>query len=173
MPSSEAAAGKFQDLAALWSIGEATPTDVVDGACDALVAGLDSPALRMLAACTRAEAASDVPDLLPPALDELGLVFHPVDSVSGLEAATRVLAARLLAGELTPRELTRQVHWHCGHRVPLAQPLAALDDDYDNVYGSLGYIPRPEAEIDAEVRAEAKRLVDRSAPPPERPSPGA
>ncbi|MDV9199327.1 hypothetical protein R6M67_29320 [Streptomyces sp. Wh19] len=86
MMSTEAAALALQDHAALWSMGEIRATDVVTGACDALVAGLDSPALRMLAACTRAEADYDVPDLLPPALDELGLTFHPV-SIVHLEVA--------------------------------------------------------------------------------------
>lgn len=47
-------------------MGEVGAVDVVSSACDALVAGLDSPALRMLAACTRREADYDVPDLLPP-----------------------------------------------------------------------------------------------------------
>ncbi|MFI6728515.1 hypothetical protein [Streptomyces atratus] len=86
-------------------MGEIRATDVVTAACDALVVGLDSPALRILAACTRAEAEYDVPDLLPPALDELGLTFHPARGVAGQEAAARALAARMLAGELTPREL--------------------------------------------------------------------
>jgi hypothetical protein len=70
--SPEAAALALQDQAALWSMGEICATDVVTAACNALVAGLDSPALRMLAACTRAEATYDVPDLLPPALKENG-----------------------------------------------------------------------------------------------------
>jgi hypothetical protein len=56
MTSPEPAARELQDRAVLWSMGEIRATDVVTGACDALVAGLDSPALRMLAACTRAEA---------------------------------------------------------------------------------------------------------------------
>lgn len=64
--STEAAALALQDQAALWSMGEICATDVVTAACNALVAGLDSPALRMLAACTRAEATYDVPYLLPP-----------------------------------------------------------------------------------------------------------
>ena len=43
-------------------------------ACEALVAELDTPGLRILAACTRAEADYDVHDLLPAALNELGRV---------------------------------------------------------------------------------------------------
>ncbi|GAP51719.1 hypothetical protein [Streptomyces azureus] len=65
MTSTEAAAIALQDHAALWSTGEIRASDVVNAACDALVAGLDTPGLRILAACTRAEADYDVPELLP------------------------------------------------------------------------------------------------------------
>jgi len=43
------AARRLQDTAALWSIGAATAAAAVSSACDALVAGLDTPSLRMLA----------------------------------------------------------------------------------------------------------------------------
>ncbi|WP_318212603.1 MULTISPECIES: hypothetical protein [unclassified Streptomyces] len=63
--STEATARRLRDCAALWREGELSAADVVGAACDALVAGLDGPALRILAACTRAEADYDVHDLLP------------------------------------------------------------------------------------------------------------
>ncbi|GHG93905.1 hypothetical protein [Streptomyces rubradiris] len=155
MPSTESAARRLQDRAALWSVGEIRATDVVTAACDALVAGLDGPALRMLAACTRAEADHDVPGLLPPALDELGLTFPAVGSVAGQEAAVRALAARMLAGELTPRELAFRIHRRFGHELPLAERLAELDDAYD----LLEYGDATPAQVDAEVTAEASRLA--------------
>ncbi|MGW7253519.1 hypothetical protein [Streptomyces sp. NPDC054834] len=155
VPSTGPAARQFQDRAVLWSIGEIRAADVVAGACDALVAGLDTPALRILAACTRAEADQDVPDLLPPALDELGLVFYPVGSVAGQEAAARALAARMLAGELTPRELAFRIHRRFGHGLPQAERLAELDDEYD----ILEYGDRTSAQVDADVRSEALRLA--------------
>ncbi|MFB6828561.1 hypothetical protein [Streptomyces hydrogenans] len=71
MTSTEAAAIALQDHAALWSMGEIRASDVVDAARGALVAGLDTPGLRILAACTRAEADYDVHYLLPAALVEL------------------------------------------------------------------------------------------------------
>jgi hypothetical protein len=136
-------------------MGEIRATDVITSACNALVAGLDSPALRMLAACTRAEADYDVPDLLPPALDELGLTFYPVGTPAGQEAAARALAARMLAGELTPRELVFRIHQRFGHELPLAERLANLDDEYDTIeYGD-----RAPAQVDADVLAEALRLT--------------
>ncbi|MEU9272248.1 hypothetical protein AB0E04_43635 [Streptomyces sp. NPDC048251] len=155
MPSTEPAARELQDRAVLWSMGEIRATAVVAAACDALVAGLDSPALRILAACTRAEADYDVPDLLPPALDELGLTFYTVGSVAGQEAAVRALAARMLAGELTPRELAFRIHQRFGHELPLAERLAELDDEYD----ILEYGDTTPAQVDADVTAEALRLA--------------
>ncbi|RSO48332.1 hypothetical protein DMH15_04870 [Streptomyces sp. WAC 06725] len=155
MSSTESAARRFQDRAVLWSMGEISAADVVTAACDALVAGLDSPALQILAACTRAEAGYDVPDLLPPALDELGLTFYTVDSVAGQEAAARALAARMLAGELTPRELAFRIHQCFGHELPLAEQLAELDDEYD----VLEYSDRTPAQVDADVTTEALRLA--------------
>ncbi|MER6564028.1 hypothetical protein ABT300_41175 [Streptomyces sp. NPDC001027] len=163
MPSTEPAARQLQDRAVLWRMGEICATDVVAAACDALVAGLDSPALRILAACTRAEADYDVPDLLPPALDELGLTFHPADSVAGQEAAARALVARMLAGELTPRQLAFRIHGRFGHELPMVAAIANLDDDYDvSEYGG-----RTEAQIDAEVTAEAHRLAQHPCVPTE------
>ncbi|MDX2732916.1 MULTISPECIES: hypothetical protein [unclassified Streptomyces] len=164
MPSTEPSARELQDRAVLWSMGEICATDVVTAACDALVAGLDSPALRTLAACTRAEADYDVPDLLPPALDELGLTFHPVASVVGQEAAARALAARMLAGELTPRELAFRIHQRFGHELPLAERLANLDDEYDLLEYDGDGTP---AQIDADVTAEALRLAQHPRVPTE------
>ncbi|MCX4815621.1 hypothetical protein OG601_34000 [Streptomyces sp. NBC_01239] len=103
----------------------------------------------------RAEADYDVPDLLPPALDELGLTFHPAGSVAGQEAAARALAARMLAGELTPRELAFRIHQRFGHELPLVERLANLDDEYD----VLEYGDRTQTQVDAEVTTEALRLA--------------
>ncbi|MFC8492930.1 hypothetical protein ACFUJU_19440 [Streptomyces sp. NPDC057235] len=151
----EAATHDLQDLAVLWSIGEAHAHDVVEAACAALVAGLDSPALRILAGYTRAEAEYDVPDLLPVVLDELDLVFYPRDSEAGQDAAVRALAHQMLAGRLTPRELALRIHQRFGHQLPLAERLAELDDEYDIVE----YENRTLAQLDAEVTAEAQRLA--------------
>ncbi|MFE3907325.1 hypothetical protein ACFXPY_45700 [Streptomyces sp. NPDC059153] len=116
-----------------------------------------------MAACTRAEADYDVPDLLPPALDELGLTYHPAGSVAGQEAAARALAARMLAGELTPRELAFRIHHRFGHELPLVERLANLDDDYDVIeYGD-----RTRAQVDADVTTEALRLAQHPRVPTE------
>ncbi|MFJ3660299.1 hypothetical protein ACIPPM_07495 [Streptomyces sp. NPDC090119] len=155
MTSTEAAALALQDHAALWSAGDVRASDVVDAACSALVAGLDTPGLRILAACTRAEADYDVPHLLPEALDELGLTFYPFADEAGQEAAARALARRVLAGELTPREFAFRMHQRHGHEPALTERLAELDDKY----GILEYGDRAVAQVDAEVTAEARRLA--------------
>ncbi|MGW0771910.1 hypothetical protein [Streptomyces sp. NPDC002676] len=111
----------------------------------------------------RAEAGYDASDLLPPALDELGLTFYAVGSVAGQEAAARALAARMLAGELTPRELAFQIHQHFGHKLPLAERLAGLDDEYD----ILEYGVRTAAQLDADVTDEALRLAQHPRVPAE------
>jgi hypothetical protein len=149
------AARVLQDAAALWSIGAVRSPAVVSSACDALVAGLDGPSLRILAGLTRAEADYDVPAILPAALAELGLAFHPPGSLSGKEATVRALAAQAVSGSLTPRELAAAVHRHFGHSLPLASRLAALDDEYD-----LGdYATMTPEQADEAVIAEARYLT--------------
>ncbi|WP_434587388.1 hypothetical protein [Streptomyces sp. A5-4] len=163
MTSTEAAANALQDHAALWSMGDVRASDVVSAACDALVAGLDSPGLRILAALTRAEADYDVHELLPEALEGLGLTFYPVDSETGAEPAVRALARRMLAAELTPRQFTFRIRHRHGHELALTAELADLDDEYD----TLEYGDKTTAQIDAEVRVEARRLAAGSPAPTE------
>ncbi|WP_385633474.1 hypothetical protein [Streptomyces sp. SudanB5_2050] len=122
----EAATDDLQNLAVLWSIGEAHAHDVVEAACAALVAGLDSPALRILAGYTHAEAEYGVPDLLPFLVDELDLVFYTRDSEVGQDAAVRALAHRMLAGRLPPRELAMRIHQRFGHQTAYPWPSALL-----------------------------------------------
>ncbi|MEV0492262.1 hypothetical protein [Streptomyces atratus] len=155
MTSTEAASIALQDHAVLWSMGEIRASDIVNAACDALVAGLDTPGLRVLAACTRAEADYDVHELLPEALNELGLTFYPVASDAGQEAAARALSRRMLAGELTLREFTFRIHQRYGHELALTERRAELDDEYD----VLEYGDRTVDQVDAEVTAEARRLT--------------
>ncbi|MER7660985.1 MULTISPECIES: hypothetical protein [unclassified Streptomyces] len=157
MPSTEAALSELQDRATLWSVGEIPAGEVVDAACDALVVGLDSPGLRVLAACTRAEAGYAVHDLLPAALDELGLVLDPVAGVAREEAAVRALARRMLSGQLASWELTFLLHQRYGHELPLVERLVELDDEYAVIEGDDEAVAR----VTAAVMEEARRIADR------------
>ncbi|MFG2949785.1 hypothetical protein [Streptomyces adustus] len=106
MTSTEAAAVALQDHAALWSMGEIRAHDVVHAACDALVAGLDTPGLRILAACTRAEADYDVHDLLPAALAELDDEYDTLEygdrALDQVDAEVTTEARRLAAHSTVP-----------------------------------------------------------------------
>ncbi|GAA2721904.1 MULTISPECIES: hypothetical protein [Streptomyces] len=155
MPSPASASRDLENLAALWSLGALRAAHVVDAACDALLAGLDSPTLRMLAACTTTEADYEVAELLPATLDELGLTFFPRGSQAGKEAAARALATRTLTGAMSPRQLAFQIHQLFGHELDLTARLAAYDDEYD----VLGYGDRTAAQVDADVLAEARRIA--------------
>jgi hypothetical protein len=146
----------FHDAVALWGMGLGDASDVVMAGCDALVAGLDGPALRMLAGISVRDAAYDLPEYLPDALRELGLEHLDRTTVAGQEAAVRAMARRLLAGKITPRNLVSRIHGVFGHELPFAEQLAYLDDQYDMVEDGDSYAET----IDAEVVAEAQRLLD-------------
>ncbi|MFJ4832046.1 hypothetical protein ACIP79_19420 [Streptomyces sp. NPDC088747] len=61
-----------------------------------------------------------VPDLLPPAREDLGLLLWPAGGAAGQEAVVRALAGRMVAGELTPREPAVRVRRRFGYGLPLA-----------------------------------------------------
>jgi len=154
-PTDAAAAAALHDTAALYASGLGTAWNIVETACDALVAGLDSPSLGMLAALSAREADVEVPELLPVVLGELGLAPIVRDSDAAREAAVSALAARLVAGLITPRELASAAHLAFGHRLALTERLAELDDEYD----ILEYSGRTTDDVDADVIAEARRLA--------------
>lgn len=157
----EEASAELANTAALWSVGYLRAADVVRAACDALVAGMDGDALRMLAAVPYRNADEEVPEFLEARLHELALDYRSPRSRNGQAAAVKVLAARVLAGALPPRELAFWAHGTIGHdQLPLAERLVELDDVYDTV----GYDDQPLDEVDADVVAEARRIVD-GAPP--------
>jgi hypothetical protein len=153
---------KLQDAATLWSAGLNPASDVVMAACHALVAGLDGPALQILASVSVHDAGYDLPDYLPAALEEQSLEHVDLRSVAGQEAAVGAMARRLLAGKFSPRLLAFHVHQAFGHELPIAEGLAALDDQYDMLESGDSNVEQ----IDAQVIAEAHRIVD--APPASR-----
>lgn len=71
---------------------------MVKCACDAIIAGLDSSPLRILAGLSRTEADYSVLGILPAALAELGLDFYPRDTRGGQGAVERTLPCRPCPG---------------------------------------------------------------------------
>jgi len=158
----EDARARLYDVAVLWGVGYVVAVDVVDAACDALVAGLDGPSLRILAGVSRRHADEEVPEIVEAALRDVDLPSHPRASQDAEEAAIRVLAARVLAGLLAPCGLTGWAFLRYGHDTqPLAERLVELDELYELVEHS----ETTHGEIDADVRAEARRIVQTSSLP--------
>jgi hypothetical protein len=169
MPGQDALA-RLQDAAVLWSIGSATPAEVVEAACDCLEAGVDSPALRILAGLSSAPNADsdELRRWLGDALGELSLTYYREGSRDGEDAAVRIMARRLLAGAITPRDLTSWAYTRITREgTPLARELVDLDDAYERVepfiYDGPAYPTAAVAKVDADVIAEARRLVGEQA----------
>jgi hypothetical protein len=152
------AAARLRQAAALWSLDPADASEVVLASCDALVAGLDTPSLRMLAAASIRELhgrGHQIAELLQAALEELGMSYYPPGSLAGREAAVRAMADRVLSGDMSPRALTTWAHNTFGHDLALAEPFAQLDDVYDT-------LPQTDLtleEVDADVRDAARELT--------------
>jgi hypothetical protein len=94
----------LSDAGALMSVEDMDPAEVIKVACDALVAGLDSQALRELAGLAYDSSEFGVLDLLEQTLEELNLPRYELFSEAGWLAALKVHAARCVSGEETPRE---------------------------------------------------------------------
>ncbi|MFV2083384.1 hypothetical protein [Micromonospora sp. LOL_021] len=157
---------RFQEAAILWSAGSGTATDVIDAACGCLVVGLDSPTLRILASITptRGNDSDELRRWLEDALTELSLAYYRQGSRAGEEAALRVMAHRLLAGTIGPRDLTSWAYGFITHEgTPLAAELINLGNAYEYVDAIYEGHRQPSTEveaIDAAVTAEARRLIN-------------
>lgn len=150
----------MQDVAALWSFGDRSNLDVVDAACDALVAGLDSPALRELAGVFREDSEWEVRILLPRALQELGLRFYEPESVEGKAAGLAVMARYCVAGTMGPRQLAYWAHVVIGHgQPPEIEQFVVFDDVYDVVES--GAAKETLEDIDRRVLQACEALLDR------------
>ena len=150
------ALARMRDAAALWSVNYVTAAEVVDAACDLLVAGYDGFTLAMLAGVHARNAEEEVPELLEPALRDVGLDYYPRNSHPGQEAAVQTLAGRVVAGTLPPMNLAIWAHATIGHGVlDLAERLVELDDAYD----SLEVSDMTEQDVDQQIIAEAHRIT--------------
>ncbi|WP_157779172.1 hypothetical protein [Micromonospora sp. WMMA2032] len=156
----------LQGTVAFWRVGAATATDVVGAACDCLVAGVDTPTLRILAGVSPVRGSEDDELLrwLPGALAELSLTHYGDDSRKAEEEILRVMARRLLAGAITPRDLTSWVdRFITCAGTPLAGELIDLENAYEYVEAVHELHRQTDtgtAELDAEVVAEARRLLE-------------
>ncbi|MGC5333057.1 hypothetical protein [Micromonospora sp. DT62] len=162
---SENALTRLQNAAILWSVGSSTAADVIQTACDCLVAGVDSPTLQILAGVSPARGSEneELRRWLEGALVELSLTYYREGSREGEEDALRIMARRLLAQTVTPRDLSSWAYRFITYDgTPLAADLIALESAYDyvdSVYNGHPYTGTTTAELDADVIAEARRLI--------------
>ncbi|MCA9642718.1 MAG: hypothetical protein KC492_18605 [Myxococcales bacterium] len=130
--------------------------ELISLACDALVAGLVTPALCELAAASYASDYWDLRDVIERTLLELDQQELPTDEVQLQERAARAIARRLLGGLMTGREAAQWAHRRIGHDgAPSVQQLVVLDDRFD----CLGYGAETEGDLEAEARELARQLL--------------
>jgi hypothetical protein len=156
----EPGAQDLQDAAAMWAVDQFGAEEIIDLAVDLLVAGVDTPSLRVLAGVPKVDAPMEVPDLLEATLAELGLAFFERGSLPAKVAAARVMAHYVDIGALGPREFVRWMHAAIGHRghreAGDLEVFASLADSYDTAE----YSNVPSEDLDRLVLAAIKDLLD-------------
>lgn len=133
----------FLEEAALWRRAKVSASDVVDAAVQALLEGIESPSFVLIAGLTKAEAESELGELLPVALDELELDCLGYDDPNNDVLAAAALTRSYLNGHLEAQQLTQAIHQTFGHMChPLVEELSCLDDSFD----TLDLVPNPSRE---------------------------
>jgi hypothetical protein len=113
----------------------------------------------LLAGTTRAEAAIEIHDLLPAAMEELGLPYFGWKHPDSRLLAAAGLAREYVGQRLPARDLCRIIHSRFGHDAhDLIEPLAVLDDEYD----LLDFSQTPtQDQLERRVFEAANRILDR------------
>ncbi|MCY1141991.1 hypothetical protein OWR29_28695 [Actinoplanes sp. Pm04-4] len=150
MTSPDQALARMQLAAALWSVEGANAAELVDAACDLLVAGHDGVDLAILAGVMRKHADDEAPALLAAALRDVGLEPFEPDAHEAQAIVVRHLAGKVLTGELKPDAFVWRAAWTCPD---FAERLVALGEEYLSPNG------RPVQQIDADVLGEAHVLA--------------
>lgn len=160
MTSSDRAREAFRRAAIRWASG-GRGAPLVEAAANALVDGLDSPTLRVLAGSPRALADEEATTWAADAFDELELRVPERLSVTAVVEAARLEAEDFLDGAMSPRCLARRLYGMAdasGHPAELA-----LWGGFDDHYSMLdrGTIGGSEDDVDAGVRRQARLLASR------------
>jgi len=129
--------------------------ELVDAATDCIVAGLDTPSLRVLAGAEPTESQFVIEPLVAATLDELGLSSLMTELPE--RGALKAMLRRFLDGRLSTRELSSWAHRVIGHDGPGdCRPFVLLDDVYDD-WESAGF------DLDTlttQATAEAQAFLD-------------
>lgn len=99
----EDALDQFRHIARERAFGRHVGSDrLIQAGLDALIAGVESPSLAMLAGLLRSEE-PDAPELFDHVLEELGLLFHPpADPRAAKWAMAYWIAGQIADGSLDP-----------------------------------------------------------------------
>ena len=143
--------------------------DVVDAACTALVAGLDSPALRDLAGLYPDTPHEVLRTVVDHVVAELGLALPDGDDALNLYVL-RAQARKVIDGGMTPRALTEWAFSHRGAHdsdeherfVGVLWEYEELDDTQEPC-GNGAPTHAEEAALDARVRRMARALLKEAA----------
>jgi hypothetical protein len=128
------ATGQWSDAVALWRVGAAPASDVIDAAVECLVADVDSPALRELAGESPRESRFILDPLIDQALDELGVDRLVVANPQ--QAALTAVLKRFKRGQLTAAAAAQWAHRYIGH---LGDARCQVFVDFDDMYDTVNY----------------------------------
>ncbi|MCX4451351.1 hypothetical protein [Streptomyces sp. NBC_01789] len=112
------------EVACRYQADEIRPEDLPMIAAEALAAGLDTPTLCELAGWPRNADARDIREAFEQALAEAGIGLP--DRGLARRHALRRMAARLIAGEMTPAELATDDWWETEVETAAEQAFVAL-----------------------------------------------
>ncbi|MBY8884826.1 hypothetical protein K7472_08195 [Streptomyces sp. PTM05] len=136
--------------------------ELIQAGLDALLAGVDSPSLLLLAGLGRREE-HEAQDLFDRALEELDFTFEvPADPTAAKLAMAYWLAEQIASGTMDPAKgadlIWREVAWDLGYPDEL-QPIvqcAILIDDWDEHWGV------PLEELRSKALNAARQLATRN-----------
>ncbi|MEY9871177.1 hypothetical protein ABH931_000642 [Streptacidiphilus sp. MAP12-33] len=139
------------------------PAEFVEVALAALLAGVDSPSLALLAGLGHNELAQ-ADELFGQVLEELDLVFPwPADPDEALGALVRWRAREIVQGEVTPVEGADLIWREAAMRFDYPAELRGFVRSLLEWYGANGE-PRPRELIEADIVREARRFLEPTPP---------
>ena len=154
----QSAISALVDAGVVWAAtGYGQP--LADAAADALVAGLDSPTLRVLAGAPARFADEEATELAVDTFTELGLALPPRFSEEACVALARQRAQQFLDGGMSARRVADELwalYEACNYS-PALTAASGLGDWYALLDD--GVIVSSEAAADAQVRACAEELA--------------
>jgi len=145
---------RLSDAVALWRVGAAQVSEVIDAAVGCLVADVDSPALRELAGESPRESRFILDPLIDQALDELG-VDRAVAANPQRAALTAVLR-RYKRGGLTAAAAAQWAHRDIGHDGDAAFQVFV---DFDDMYDTANYSTCTVADLDEWMAEESDAFL--------------